>query len=212
MAIHAVTILGAGGHAKEILDILLLQSFTDIELYDSYTPEEGRLFLERYPILTSQEALQSRLSTYPDFIVAVGSPGVRKALYEEGVAAGGRAYSCIAPSAVVSRLAPQLGAGLNIMAHSFVSASSAVGQGSLVNAGAYVMHDAQVGSYVELAPGAKLLGACRIGDFCRVGANATILPKVKLASSCEVGAGSVVDQDWPTGSKLSGVPARPLNS
>jgi acetyltransferase-like isoleucine patch superfamily enzyme len=51
-----------------------------------------------------------------------------------------------------------------------------------------------------------------IGDDCWFGAGAVVLAGVELGPRCIVGAGAVVTRSYPAGSKLVGVPARPLGS
>src|SRR5438552_1615537 len=47
-----------------------------------------------------------------------------------------------------------------------------------------------------------------IGDNCFIGAHAIILPGVTIGNSCIVAAASVVARDLPSGSLVSGNPAR----
>ena len=48
----------------------------------------------------------------------------------------------------------------------------------------------------------------RIGDNCFIGAHSIILPGVTIGDSCIVAAASVVARDLPSGSLVSGNPAR----
>lgn len=204
----AITILGAGGHAKEVLDVLLSAGYTDIRFFDSYGPEENNLLLG-YPILRTTHALRERLRHCPDFVIGVGKPILREKLTLEAEEYGGSACSCIAPTAVISDSEVSLEAGLNIMHQAFISASTKIGEGSLINTGASIHHDVAVGRFAEVSPGARLLGGASIGDYCRIGANAAILPKVSLPDRVVVGAGAVVTKTWPAGTVLTGIPARP---
>lgn len=49
-----------------------------------------------------------------------------------------------------------------------------------------------------------------IGDDCWLATNSVILPGVELGDRCVVGAGAVVTRSCPAGTRLGGVPARPL--
>lgn len=51
-----------------------------------------------------------------------------------------------------------------------------------------------------------------IGDGCWLGAGSIILDGVVLGAGCVVGAGAVVTRSYPSGTVLTGVPARPQNS
>lgn len=76
---------------------------------------------------------------------------------------------------------------------------------------------------VIFAPGVKIISAnhnplekmawksarpIKIGKRCWIGSNAVILPEVELGDDCIVGAGSVVTNDFASGSVIGGIPAR----
>src|SRR5438876_5074606 len=74
-----------------------------------------------------------------------------------------------------------------------------------------------IGKYTVVTFGAAILthdyvnnrdGDVRIGDNCFVGAHSIILPGVTIGDSCIVAAASVVARDVPSGSLVSGNPAR----
>lgn len=50
----------------------------------------------------------------------------------------------------------------------------------------------------------------RIGAGSWIGHRATILDGVTLGEHCVVGAGAIVTKSFPPGTKLAGVPARPI--
>jgi len=74
-----------------------------------------------------------------------------------------------------------------------------------------------IGKYTTVTFGAAILthdyvnnrdADVRIGDNCFIGAHSIILPGVTIGDSCIVAAASVVARDLPSGSLVSGNPAR----
>jgi acetyltransferase-like isoleucine patch superfamily enzyme len=69
-------------------------------------------------------------------------------------------------------------------------------------------HTTGMGVQVQLQPMKK--GNVKIGNYCWIGAKAVILKDVELGDYCVVAAGAVVTKSFPAGSKIAGIPARPI--
>ena len=65
-------------------------------------------------------------------------------------------------------------------------------------------HDCQVGENCDLAAWVLLLGRVRIGSGTWIGANAAVANAVKVGSNSTIRLGSVVIEDLPAGSDVSG--------
>lgn len=204
-----MVVLGAGGHANEVLDLLSNKfSPENLYLFDN-TGGETSISSKRFNrIIRSGEELQHHFSGSPDFCVAVGRPYLRKLLAELALSLGGRAVNAIATTAVV-RPDAQIGTGLNVMHLAYISPGARISNGVLINAGALIHHDAVVGEYAEISPGAVLLGGSTVSAFCRVGARATILPGITVGDGAIVGAGAVVIKDVSPRQTVMGIPAQP---
>ncbi|WP_100629616.1 PglD-related sugar-binding protein [Algoriphagus formosus] len=200
-------IAGAGGHAIELLDILISEEMTaDLAFYDDLT---GITSLHGFPVLKNEEMAKEYLSKTPDFILGTGNPQVRIMFYQKFRAWGGTHRSIKGRGIAFSNFSNSNEA--DIFNLCFIGANTHIGTGTLINTGAQIHHDVRVGDFSEINPGAVLLGASQVGDKCSIGANATILPKVKIGNQVIVGAGSVVTQDVPDGVKVIGVPGRILD-
>ncbi len=203
-------IMGAGGHAKEVVEVLLGAGIAAgaIALFDDFRPDGNNLFLGTYPILTTEAALKARFKTDPAFVPGTGKPALRHALVQRATTLGGTPANAIAATARIGSHQVQLGTGLNVMEFTLISDSSTVGNGVLLNTGAYIHHDVTVGQYAELSPGARCLGGTTIGAFTQIGANAAILPGVTVGNHVQVGAGAVVTKNLPDHCMAAGVPAK----
>ncbi|UZD23942.1 acetyltransferase [Algoriphagus halophytocola] len=197
-------IAGAGGHARELLDILFAEGKTEnLYFYDDIT---GITSLHGFPILNSEEAAKEYLINNPDFILGTGNPQVRKMFYSKFIQWGGKHKSIKGQGIACSKFTNCKEA--DIFNLCFIGANTQIGKGCLINTGAQIHHDVKVGAFSEINPGAVLLGASEVGDKCSIGANATILPKVKIGNQVIVGAGSVVTKDVSDGVTVVGVPGR----
>jgi sugar O-acyltransferase (sialic acid O-acetyltransferase NeuD family) len=202
-------ILGAKGHAIELLDCLSeAEKNQELCFFDDVNADLPERLYGRFPILRSIHEAAVWLKRHPRFALGIGMPKARYQLAEKLQELGGELTSIVSPSAHIGAFDVQMGVGLNIMHGVLLSNSTRIGEGSLLNTASGIHHDVQVGAYCEISPGARLLGGSHVGDFCRVGSNATILPRVKIGHNVQVGAGAVVTTDVADHSVVVGVPAR----
>lgn len=201
-----IIIAGAGGHALEILDILLV-SYPDkkgIYLYDDLNLDKD--YLDGYPILHSLEELKNKKIRKFLFCLGIGNPMLRKKMFEKFKSIGGNFHPVCSKSACVSPSVTSF--SFDAMALSFISRNVHIGLGTLINTGANVHHGVEIGEFTMVSPRATILGDVKIGSFCEIGANATILPKIKIGDRVTIGAGAVVTGECKEGGIYIGIPAK----
>jgi sugar O-acyltransferase (sialic acid O-acetyltransferase NeuD family) len=202
-------IIGAGGHAKELLGIFHeLNQMENLFCFDDVNKHISNRLLNISPILKNEEEVKRLFKTDNRFALGIGNPRVRHLLAQKFLKLGGKLVSVISPHARVGGLSVRLGEGLNIMAGAVITQNIALGIGTLVNANATVHHDCRIGDYCEISPGCHLLGNVKIGDRTFVGAGAVILPNTVIGSDVTIGAGAVVTKDILNGVMVKGIPAR----
>lgn len=202
-------ILGAGGHAKEVLDILTEQSkFGLIRFFDD-TQGAPEKINEKFDVIFDENGVVEFFKAENSFSLGVGDPALRYLLAERIIKLGGQYIPIIANSSTISKYSTING---DIMHQVFVGSNSEVGRGTLINTGSQVHHDVIVGEFVELSPKVVLLGKSQVGGFCRIGASATILPGISIGDNVVIGAGAVVTKNIPSNSLAVGVPAKVIKS
>lgn len=205
--------LGAGGHARVLLDMLRMdQKYEIVGLLDP-DPLLKNQMVDGVPILGGDEWLALAYSRgIRHFFVGVGSAGSTKkrvALYSEAVKNGLSPISIIHPSAVISpRVSIDVGA--TIMARVVVNPGAVIGINVTLNTGSIVEHDCRVGNHVHIATAGVLCGGVDVGAGAHVGAGSVIRQYIRIGENAVVGAGAVVVRDVPPGVTVAGVPAKPL--
>lgn len=203
-------VIGAKGHAKEVLTILNEKGETAIVFFDNVSEHhKPALLYNQFQIITNFNDLQGYLkSNDSKFCTGIGTTIVKAALVEKVEALGGEFTSVVANNAMIGKFDVFLGKGCNIMKNVFISNSVSIGKGCLINYDVAVHHDVSIGNYCEISPRATVLGRCSIGDFVSIGANSTILPDVVIGDYAIIGAGAVVTKNVESRTTVVGVPAK----
>jgi sugar O-acyltransferase (sialic acid O-acetyltransferase NeuD family) len=195
-------VLGAGGHGRVVLDILLECRIKISGFIDDDKKKWGSDVLG-IPVLGGCDVIgiDDRVA------VGIGSNRLRAELCQNIHKQGGILCSAIHPKASVSRFS-SLAKGVVIMAGAVVNAGAVLEEGVVVNTGATVDHDCHLASYCQIWPGAHLAGDVRVGSFAYVGTGASIIPQRTIGEYSMIGAGATVVQNVPPGVTVVGVPAR----
>jgi sugar O-acyltransferase (sialic acid O-acetyltransferase NeuD family) len=203
-------IIGAKGHAKEILDILYKQKEQNIVLFDNISEyQKSALLYNHYKIITSLFALEEYFKNNDlQFCTGIGGTKVKASLVEKIEALGGQYETIVADNAIIGSFDVIIGQGCNIMQNVFISNSVKLGKGCLINYGATLHHDINIGNYCEVSPNATILGRCDIGNYVSIGANSTILPDVVIGDYAKIGAGAVVTKNVEPKTTVVGIPAK----
>lgn len=204
-------VLGAKGHAKEILDILDKNNMlSNLYFFDNRSNETQDKLFERFPILRTNADVKKLFKTDNRFILGIGGTKARHDLFKTFIESGGEPFSVISDRATIGNFDVILDEGLNIMHYVSVFNRTFIGTGTLINSFASVHHDCRIGEFCEISPGARILGRVSIGDFTSIGSNAVILPDVKVGNNVIVGAGAVVTKDTEDNAVYTGVPAKKI--
>jgi sugar O-acyltransferase (sialic acid O-acetyltransferase NeuD family) len=202
-------IIGAKGHAKEILDVLEKNGTkSDLFFYDDVSENIEIKLYGKYPIIRSVDELNDARFNKKIFALGVGNPHIRERMANKFKDLGWELTSIISNNIVLGNYNIALGRGINLMHNIFISNDVIIGEGTLINTGAMIHHDVRIGNYCEISPKVCLTGNITVGNKTFIGAGTNVIPKVKIGDNCIVGAGSVVTQDIPDNSLAVGVPAK----
>ncbi|MBW3601344.1 MAG: NeuD/PglB/VioB family sugar acetyltransferase [Actinobacteria bacterium] len=209
--VRPLVILGAGGHGREILDIIRAaqqdrHTHDFVGFLDDGLPVGDASGPHALPVLGGTDLL-ARLDV--DYLIGIGLPAHRRRVDRAARAWGRRAACAIHPQASLgSRLL--LGPGLVMAPGARMTTNITTGRHVHLNLNSTVSHDCVVGDYVTITPGVNVSGSVRVGDDVWLGTGATVNQEVSIGARTIIGAGGSVISDIPPGVTAVGVPARPL--
>ena len=203
-----IVIIGAGCHARVVVEIILLtKKFKPVGCVDPQP--ENILTRDELPYLGDDSVLESLSDKFLKY-AAMGMAGFnnlkRRTLYEYCLSKGFNFPVFRHPGSIVSRTA-RLGPATVVMAGSIINPRAVIEENVIINSGAIVEHDCLIGHSAQVGPGAVLCGNVTVREKAFIGAGARIIQGITIGESALIGAGAVVTKDIPAGVTVFGNPA-----
>ncbi len=203
-----VAIIGAGGHAKVLLDALLLTKRNVVALVEK--DGIGTTEILGVPVIEEREFF---CRYKPCSVLVVNGLGstkrlcARQKVYERFCALGYSFTAVVHPSATVSPHC-ELASDVQVMAGAIIQVGCKVESNTIINTRASIDHDCQIGRHVHIAPGSVVSGGVVIGGNTHVGTGTVIIQGINIGEHVLIAAGAVVIANIPDQYCVRGVPAR----
>jgi sugar O-acyltransferase (sialic acid O-acetyltransferase NeuD family) len=186
------TIVGAGGHAKVIIEIIEESGYVVNAVVDD-NPKIKTLV--GYQV-TDQKVFNSPV------IVAIGDNKVRKKFVQTINYEFGKA---IHPRANISARC-KIAEGTVVMAGTTINSEAVIGKHCIINTNASVDHDCKIGDFVHISPKVTLAGNVTVDEGSHIGIGSTVIQGTHIGKWVTIGAGAVIIEDVPDYAVVVGVP------
>lgn len=208
-AVSDYVLLGGGGHAAVILDVLTRLGHRTLG-YVAPTASARSLGV---PWLGKDEvALANGWPGGTFAALGLGKiriEGVRMRVLDAFNGSGLTFPEIVSPAATVQSHVI-LGQATVVLDGAVVATGSRLGRACIINTRSVVDHDSVLGVNVHVAPGATVCGSASIGDNCIIGAGATVIHSIAVCADVVIGAGATVVKDITEPGTYAGTPARKL--
>ena len=181
-------IIGCGGHAKSILDVILFnEPAADVVFLDKNAKENEKIL--NYPVVKDYNIKEEKV------IIGIGDNVKRRNLSEKYY---NNLTSVISKTAYIGKDV-KIGKGVFIAHNAYVGIFSEIGDFSVVNTGAIVEHECKLEKCVFIGPNSTICGKANVGANTFIGADTTILPRINICSDVTIGAKSLVAKEIQSG-------------
>lgn len=205
-----IALVGAGGHAKTIVDTIEHLGKYEISGFIVPNDIDGELYHGYKVIGHDDEMARIHNTGIQNAVIAIGFMGnstLRDEIYKKLKIAGFNLPVIIDESAVIAKDA-KIGEGTYVGRNVVINADAQIGKACIINTGAIVEHECMVDDFSHVAVAAVLCGQVAVGKNTLIGANSTVLQGCRVGNNCIVGAGSVVTTDININSISMGIPAK----
>lgn len=202
---NQVIVLGAGGHAKVVIEILTETGYqVSYCVGDENSPQKC---LGVNVLHGDFHLPKLRDAGYSYIFPAIGSNIIRERTAAYAIQLGYELVNAISPYATIS---PSLilGKGIAIMSGAVINAACQIDNLAIINTGAIIEHDCHIEFCAHIAPQCALAGNVQVGERAFVGIGTTIIPGITIGNGAIIGAGSVVISNIPSSVRALGHPAK----
>lgn len=189
----SIILIGGGGHCKSCIDVIEQEGKYTIEGIVDLPKKNGQSVLG-YPIIASDEDLESLSKKYENFLITLGqikSAERRKALFSILKRLNVTLPVIISPNAYISPHA-SIKDGTIIMHKVVINVNAVIGENCIINTTALIEHDAEIGNYCHISTGAIVNGCVKIGDETFFGSGAVSKEDIEILPNSFIKANSIV--------------------
>jgi sugar O-acyltransferase (sialic acid O-acetyltransferase NeuD family) len=213
MNVRPLVILGAGGNAYDVLDIVeainaVAPAWEVVGFLDDRRPR-GSDYLSRQVIGPLRMVRECGECSFINAIRTDWSYRRIPSILESTRLSPDRFATLIHPAASVSRRAG-IGRGVYVNFGVSIGGGAVVGDHAALGPGCVIGHNSVIEDYVTVAPGAIVSGEARLGRCCYIGAGAMIKQCIRIGEFSLIGMGAVVVKDVVERATVVGNPARIL--
>jgi len=204
-----VLILGAGGHARVVVDAALSSGVEILGIIDfEYQGQKENIL--GINVLGGIDVLDKYNPKKISVAIAIGDNREREKWYLKLKKQGIEVATIIHPTAISSKKIV-VGEGVFINSGAIINAEVSIGDNCIINTGVIIEHECSIKSHSHLAPGVRMGGRGVVEQGSFVGIGSSIIQGITIGSGATIGAGSVIIRDVNPKTVVVGVPGREVN-
>lgn len=209
-----VIVVGSGGHAKVVIDILeeMIANGSNLEIIgitsNSLVTSE---FFFGYEILGSDEIIE-KYANDDNYLAAMGLGGYTDNLLRDKVfhyikSFGVKFINVIHPSVIVSK-SVKLGEGIVIFPGVVINTDVQIGDNSIIATSASIDHETIIDSNVLVSAGVTIGAYSKIGRGTLLALGAKVISGVVIGKNVLIASGAVVVSNIEDNKRVFGIPAK----
>ena len=204
-----VIVVGTGGHAKVVIDILQLMGIYEIIGVTSVSMKKGLPFCG-YPVIGEDSDIKSY--NRKEFCIAMGLGGftnnnLRTKVYNYFKELGFHFCNVIHPSVVFSS-SSIIGEASVLFPGVVINTDVTIGNNTIIATGSTIDHETRIGNNVLVSAGVTIGAYVNIEDNCVIALGAKVVSGITVKKENLIAAGAVVVKNTLENQSLFGLPAK----
>lgn len=191
-----IILIGAGGHAKSCIDVILLTKKYKIL---GFIDQNQKINISNYKVLGDEKYLKYLRNKSYCLHISLGfikSPLKRIKIFNKFRKLNFKFPKIISPKSHVSKNARILD-GTIIHHNAIINFEAKIGSNNIINTSAIIEHGAIIGNNCHISTRAVINGDAVVQDNTFVGSGSVIREGVKIGKNCFIGIGQVVTKNIP---------------
>jgi sugar O-acyltransferase (sialic acid O-acetyltransferase NeuD family) len=194
-----IIILGAGGHAKVIIETLRL---SNREIIGCVTPDldTGSTF-SGFTVLGDDTAIYNYSADEIELVNGIGTLPRQNLRWNLAMKMRDKGYQftkVIHPSAIIANDVV-LADGVQVMAGVVIQPGTLVGKDTIINTAVIIDHDCTFAENCHLAPGVVCSGGISVGKNVHIGTGTKIIQGINIGKESIIAASSTIYKNVPSG-------------
>lgn len=197
-----IAIIGCGGHARSVADVLNDNGNMSIIFFD-HMAKVDETIMGGYAVCPLDKL---DISEFDKYVIAIGDNEERYRIAHTYKKYNEKNMSVISKHSYVGS-GVQLGTGIFVGNGSYIGPEASIGDGCIINTNAVIEHQAEVRGFSHISVNSTVCGRSTVGRCVFLGAGATVIDKTVVCDNTVIGAGAVVTSDIVDSGIYVGVPA-----
>lgn len=188
-----IILIGCGGHARSVIEIIESTDYWAIEGLVGKQEELNKKILG-YEIIATDDDLQLLREKITYSFISIGqikNSQRRVEILEKLKKLNFKLPNLISSSAIVSRHA-KLKYGISVGHGAIINAGAKIEENCIINSNALIEHDVEVCKNSHISTGALINGNVKIGKNCFIGSGSIIREGIKIPNNTIIGAGKTI--------------------
>tara|TARA_A100001388_G_scaffold276215_1_gene263368 strand:+ start:2226 stop:2819 length:594 start_codon:yes stop_codon:yes gene_type:complete len=194
---NSLILVGAGGHARSIIDII--ESNNEWKIYGlvGFQREIGENILG-YKVIGTDEDLPNIYSKCHNAVIALGKIGKceKREIVELKLKKIGFNFPTIKSDIAYLSKQSSIGSGTTVGHGVIINAGSKIGSHCILNSNSLIEHDCIIGDHCHISTGVIINGGCEVGDSSFIGSGSIIREGVKIPPNTIISSGKRI-MGWP---------------
>lgn len=182
-----IIIVGAGGNAKVLIDIILENENNEIwGILDDNKELLNKILYRNIKVIDTLNFMND--NKHYNYCLSIGNNKVRKSIVEKYNIEW---INVISKYAIISPTA-KIGVGTHIYPNSVIESDAIIGNHTIINIASSIHHDVFIGDFCNVAPKCAICGTTIIGNNTFIGAGSTIINNCNIGNNVIIGLGSTI--------------------